>query len=464
MRHRRYVNSSVRFILISLLLSLCASAAADSGKRRCRLAQIWTSADALYALAVNVDLGGAVTSPVSCQLLIGGELTGVPVTGVAASPPVELRVVLAVQTSASYEPAAEELKSALHAFLMQLPARSRVHLITFSDAKKTHASAGFGDHATAAAAIAGMSLDGEQEPLLAEALRAGMDALDAAREAGTADEPGRPRQLMVVVSDGMNPRLERSVFRNLGKELARREVPLFPIAYSAQDLRSPLRNLGELARRSGGTFRWARDKMALTVQLESLARELQSVSQFKFALPSPPMPTAEEYAISLRCKESLTSNVLLLPAHALRPRSRPLSYAGLVLGLVMLAGLSALLLRRQRTRHARRTAEVVPTHWLIFVKGPLAGQRFALRDSLSIGRAPKDRSGIVIFDSSLADNHCVLTADHTGVWLDLLRAGGASCDGAAVSGKQRLPDGSIVRLGDDTEFVLRRAGGERAGL
>lgn len=455
---------SVRLIIIGLLLGVCANAAGNSTQPRCRLEQIWTSADALYTLAVAVNHDGSVVPLGNCELLIGGTSQGARAAGVPMSPAPELRIVLAVQASAAYEHAAEELKGALQVFLRQLPARSRVHLITFSDGDQVHALPGFRAPAALQAAIDAMAMEGETHPALAKALRAGMNAFDAESGPEQPTAAFRPRQMIVLISDGMNTRLDRNLFRGMGKELSRRGVPLFPIAFSAEDIRSPLRNLGELARRSSGTFRWARDKSALAGQLASLANEIRRVEALKFSLPARPSQTATELALSLRCDTAPVSNAVMVSASVLGSQSRApfLATAAFVAGLLAAAGWAL----RRKLQHGREATESSAptrdhssgqrTYHLIFIAGPLAGRRVALRGPLILGHEPTAPGFLAIPDSSLAAQHCSLKPDGQTVLLsipDTKRQVFRS--GAPVSGQIHLSDGEIIKIGAETEFVLR---------
>jgi hypothetical protein len=61
----------------------------------------------------------------------------------------------------------------------------------------------------------------------------------------------------------------------VGSRARRLKIPIAPIAYSAIDERGPLLNLGELAKRSGGTLRWARTAADIGRELANLGREIR---------------------------------------------------------------------------------------------------------------------------------------------------------------------------------------------
>jgi len=449
--------------LLALHLCLCPDATADSTKRHCRLEQLVPSASALHALAVAVNLDGSMAPLGSCQLLVGGEPQGAPVAPLRPVVVPALDIALLVQTTADYEPAAEELKEALHGFLRQLPASSRIELITYSDVQRVRTVSGFRPPAGLHAQIDALSLEGEAEPPLIMALRTAMDGLLSTHRTEESSDEGPRRRLIVIVSDGMNSRLERSLFREMGQELAKQSIPVFPIAFSPQDIRTPLRNLGELARRSHGTFRWARDRASLQPQFESLAHELGKVQLLKFPMPELRAAAATELTLTLRCSDGLSSNSVSLPAASLRPCSRISFVVASVLGMGLLAALGwgvGRRLKANRAAHpasAEEPASLQPSYYLIFVRGPLSGKRFPLHDVQTLGRAPRDDFGIMIPDASLADTHCKITKNVGGVWLESPGNKGVYCNETPISGRQVVPDGALIRLGQDSECVLRRS-------
>src|SRR5262249_14900165 len=115
-----------------------------------------------------------------------------------------------------------------------------------------------------------------------------------------------PRRLIVLVSDGLNFKMDRDTFRKLGTEARAANVPIHSLAYSPGDERGPLLNLGELSKRSNGTFRWAQKQDDLAAQLGTLADEVrkQYVLTFKSGLK-----TLEGHRFSLRHGELFSNRV-----------------------------------------------------------------------------------------------------------------------------------------------------------
>ena len=89
-----------------------------------------------------------------------------------------------------------------------------------------------------------------------------LDTLDRAlmllKKAKTTPE-GRPlRKIVVVVGDGRDLAGDRDRVTRTGKRADKEGVRIHTIAYSANDVRRPMLALGELSKRSFGTFRWVR--------------------------------------------------------------------------------------------------------------------------------------------------------------------------------------------------------------
>jgi hypothetical protein len=93
-----------------------------------------------------------------------------------------------------------------------------------------------------------------------------LDTLDRAlmllKKAKTTPE-GRPlRKMVVVVGDGRDLSGDRDRVTRTGKRADKEGVRIHTIAYSANDVRRPMLALGELSKRSFGTFRWVRKAAA----------------------------------------------------------------------------------------------------------------------------------------------------------------------------------------------------------
>jgi pSer/pThr/pTyr-binding forkhead associated (FHA) protein len=79
-------------------------------------------------------------------------------------------------------------------------------------------------------------------------------------------------------------------------------------------------------------------------------------------------------------------------------------------------------------------------------------RRYAVRDELSIGRAPSN--GLVLDDPKVSRNHALIVMLDTGAVLrDLNSANGTEVNGARISADQPLHDGDAITVGD-TSFIF----------
>ena len=120
-----------------------------------------------FTLAVAVNHDGSVFPLGNCRLPHRRNLTrrwGSRRSYVTGRPESELCWRYRLRLLASTPPE----QGALQVFLRQLPARSRVHLITFSDGDRVHALPGF-RASSASAAIDAMAMEGRDAPALAGA-------------------------------------------------------------------------------------------------------------------------------------------------------------------------------------------------------------------------------------------------------------------------------------------------------
>jgi hypothetical protein len=198
---------------------------------------------------------------------------------------------------------------------------------------------------------------------------AAIDALDPVRRADVdlgLDEalslalrslgpPGGARRLVVVLSDGLNRSMKRDVFRGLGNRARQLRVPIHPIGFSSIDERGPLLNLGEIAKRSGGTMRWARMSTDIRGEFLNLAREIAEQQVLTFPMPS---RCSAAHRVQITSGE-LTSQPLTAPAvsqQKISGRRWPvLLFVG---GLVVAVGL--LLVLARSLRPARRDGRAHP--------------------------------------------------------------------------------------------------------
>jgi len=188
----------------------------------------------------------------------------------------------------------DKVKDAVKALLEELSPRVRVLLIDYGADMTQHAP--FRPANALEGDLDDLQPDGDAGDLaLSRAVDAALVQLNKPRP------DGKPaRRLIVVVSDGLNSQMDRKTFKTLGDNAARAHVPIHTIAFSPTDERGPLLNLGEISKRSNGTFRWAKTADDLRAQIETLTDELnkQYVLTYKIDARS-----LEGRKFQLQCEE-----------------------------------------------------------------------------------------------------------------------------------------------------------------
>ena len=341
----------------------------------------------------------------------------------------------------------DHVKEALATLLEGRSAQTRVLVVDYGGEVTSHTP--FRPAQAATGAIDDVSPDDESGDLhLVDAVRAALLELNRPREGVEGAAP--PRRLVVVVSDGLNAQMDRKTFRALGDAAATAGVPIHSIAYSPADDRGPLLNLGEISKRSNGTFRWAKSADDLKAQIETLADELDKQYVLTFALG---LDTLEGHRYELEC-ESLRSNVLTYGAGgslfgwtgSTERQSRLwviFEWAGAVLfGLFVLYVLFAIALR-VATGHRGKLGAVAS---LVFEGSTRNGDRIVLdpKRRVIIGKA----GPVVVDDPAVSTRHAELGFDGRG-WLlsDLGSTNGTFVDGRRLDGPMYLQPGQVVQLG-----------------
>jgi hypothetical protein len=337
----------------------------------------------------------------------------------------------------------DRVKEALATLLEGRPAQTRVLVIDYGGEVTPHPP--FRPAPAATGALDELQPDDESGDLrLVDGVRAALVELNRKHERADGEAP--PRRLIVVVSDGLNAQMDRSTFRALGDAAAHAGVPIHSIAFSPADQRGPLLNLGEISKRSNGTFRWAKNAEDLKAQIETLADELDKQYVLTFA---PAVDKLEGHSYSLEC-DSLRSNALRYETGGsvfgyTGPTERRsllwtiLRWAGYVVGgLVAVYLVFAIGLRLFSSRAKG------PKALLVFMDGPRQGQQLTLPPRPTVlGKG----GAIVIDDPAASTRHCQI--DFDGAWrvTDLQSTNGTWLDGARIDRPAHLQPGQTLQIG-----------------
>jgi hypothetical protein len=389
---------------------------------------------------------------------------------------------------AGEEPPLDKVKDAVRSLLEGMSPRVRVLFIDYGADLTQHTP--FRPAAAVEPDVDELSPDGDAGDLaLSRAITAAIVQLNKPRDDGKV-----ARRLIVVISDGLNSQMDRKTFKTLGDTAAKAHVPVHTIAFSPTDERGPLLNLGEVSKRSNGTFRWAKTADDLRTQIETLTDELnkQYVLTYKIDARS-----LEGRTFQLQC-EDLTSNALTYDSSGgsfgLAPATRPLlpwwlwALAALVVG----GAATAIVIARRAPRPkkqmkfspfkdaavshqpsaispaqparpiARAPAVVAapevqraPTRGvLMVVSGALAGRRVDVgAQPISIGKGPATLQ--IEDDPAVSTRHAEL-ALRGGAFVvtDLGSTNGTFVNSQRIAQPTRLGDGDLLRFGN-TQMKFR---------
>lgn len=254
-----------------------------------------------YVTAINVYGGMLPIGGVSWKLKVGNT----PLRSHAYALPYStqadqevLLVGLVIQTSAettldqSQPHSLTEIKPAAIHFLEDLPKTARIALATYSDqvvgGKKLESLS------TAVLTLRKLSPAKTPRAALTKAIRRVIRTLNHYKPMGpTKDLP--VRKLIVVIGDGRDSRwpdpkgptyvgaIEES--KKLAKLADRHHIRIHTIGYSAENWRRPMLLLGDLSKRSHGTFRLGQSYDSYEVLLRSLQNEIRRQQVLTFYVP-----------------------------------------------------------------------------------------------------------------------------------------------------------------------------------
>lgn len=337
------------------------------------------------------------------------------------------------------------------------------------------------------------------DPALLETVERGLSLLKRAKT----EPEGRPlRKMILVISDGRDRAGDRERVTRLGTRASKEGVRIHSFAYSPNDTRRPLLLLGELSKRSYGTFRWLQRGKAdsWAPAFEQLRDEILKQYVLTYFVGPDDDPTGKKLKVVTVGRVEATSNELRVPEATCNgevcagycagsvcgiPQPRTgrgvigwiLLIGGIGVGvIVVLVGIGFVLSKRQprvplppgavmpskppkapKSRPGNQppfgapipgAAPVAsgPQPHLMILNGPRAGERIPVLNGFLIGKAPG--SHLLIEDGFTSSHHAQIAMDHLGN-CRLFDQG--STNGTFVNG---------VRV---TEFVLEHGVSVRIG-
>jgi FHA domain/von Willebrand factor type A domain len=396
-------------------------------------------------------------------------------------------------SSSSGDQPLDKVKEAVQSLFEGMPPKWRVFFIDYGGDVTPHPP--FRPAGGVGGDIDGLSADGDAADLkLIQAVDAALIELNKEAKAREAKGDKPARRLIVLVSDGLNYNMDKNAFRTLGKSASKFQIPIHTIAFSPQDDRGPLLNLGEISKLSNGTFRWAKNGDDLRNQIETLADELnkQYVLTFKY-------DDALENRTFVLTQADLTSNVLHLGKNVIGDK-HGLGWWWLLIiaGVLAVGGIVLVVIARshvevhdfgaaarqkaeqqaaqaqpaaapQQPRNAMRIGDPAPAQQqpsaargglsrgtVIVVGGALSN----VRVGIAIGAAPiligKGPATLQIMDDpAVSTRHALISGEPQGITLtDLQSTNGTFVNNQRISSPTLLQDGDLVRVGN-TQIKFR---------
>jgi hypothetical protein len=198
-------------------------------------------------------------------------------------------IAIVVETTAEYGPDLPTIAAVLDQELLAKLPSVTTQAAVIGYAEKPTATGKFGTTKAAATRLGTLTAATDATaPAMLDAVDRAVNALKKLKT----DPEGQPvRKMVIVVSDGRDKSEERSKVTALGKRAGKDGIRIHSLAYSPSDTRRPLLALGELSKRSLGTFRWvqkigaASTEQSFREQVKTLLAEIDDQYVLTYYLP-----------------------------------------------------------------------------------------------------------------------------------------------------------------------------------
>jgi len=268
----------------------------------------------LSALALQGQLLD-LTDPktMTIKALVGGSKLDAPYAlGTYAPTNADTALVVVLEANLAY---ADAIPSILSTFdegvLSALNDRTQIAVLPYGQATGTGKLSSL---RIARGKLTEIAQDGSaSEPALLDTLER---ALLLLKKAKTSPE-GRPlRKLIVVIGDGHDRASDRDRVTALGKRADREGIRIHSFGYAPSKVLRPLLTLGELSKRSLGTFRWVRSGGAESwaPAFQQLREEINKQYVLTYFVPADAGVTGKKLKIVTVGRTEATSNELRIPA------------------------------------------------------------------------------------------------------------------------------------------------------
>jgi len=325
---------AVRLLALAAALVAFASrpARADDntlrGMQRVTLDRVEASTSALHGMVrlrlfvSAIDLGTAgsvlpISGKKTWSIKGSGNIKSTPyVAGFYSEAVTETAIMIVLNLSGELGEDLSAIQTAIsEELLATLPLNTQVGVIGYADDVVT------GKLGTPAQALEHLNkLSVEPAPSESPALMRAMDrALGALKRAKPLIEGASPttmRKMIIVVSDGRDTDDNRDKVTRVGKQADKAGIRIHSVAYSPNETRRPLLNLGELSKQSQGTFRWVQkkvDEQSLRTPFKRLHDEIHHQYVLTMFVPEAEVPHKLEVATALTDRELVSLDAKVPP-------------------------------------------------------------------------------------------------------------------------------------------------------
>jgi hypothetical protein len=370
---------------------------------------------------------------------------------------------------------------------------------------------------TARTKVANITQDGTAgDPALVETVERALILLKKAKT----DPEGLPlRKLILLIGDGRDRVGDKDRVTRLGARAAKEGVRIHSFAYSPSDQRRPLLLMGELSRKSLGTFRWLQIGQAdsWAAKFQQMLDEILEQYVLTYFVSPDDDPGGKKLKVTTVGRIATTSNEAKIPASLCNgeecggycvenacvipraPEGRGvfgwlLLVGGIGIGAVVLLGLVGFVISKRqkpiplppgmegvagiiapgvpvagqtvpgaKPKKQKKQKPGVPVGppmpqgiaYMMFVSGPRTGERVMLHNNFLVGKVPGNH--LIIEDGYTSSNHAQIAVDAQGQWhvYDRGSTNGTYIDGNRVT-DQVLTSGVTIRFGGtDLRFLVQ---------
>jgi len=459
----------------------------------------------LSALSIQGQLLD-LTDPKAIKAMVGASKLDAPFAlGRYAATDADTAIIIAIEANLAFTEALPNVLTALDdAVISKLGDRTQLAILPYGESSATEKK--LVSLKQGRGKLSSVTSDGSaSEPAMLDTLEG---ALRLLKRAKTSPEGLPLRKMIVVISDGRDRSGDRDRVTRLGQRADKEGVRIHTFGYAPSKVLRPLLTLGELSKRSLGTFRWVRSGgvESWAPAFQQLNDEIAKQYVLTYFVPDAELAGKKLKIVTVGRTET-TSNEVKIPdalcggeacagycasAVCVVPRESASRGAfgwialliGVGLALVVMLGLIGFALSRRQqsaapavpgqpgvpgsvppgTKPAKASkppknkpskpppgqpAPVAPQAGgpcLLIISGPRAGERVALSNGFLIGKAPT--SNLVIDDGYASTQHAQIAIDQFGNCrlYDRGSTNGTFANGVRVSDVV-LDHGMTVRIG-----------------